>query len=103
MRRPGVRIILGRGAEGGMRAMRDKCARFTAILVAVFALLGVSAAAANGPVKGATYAGGAGREPGTFRAGEAVTFRVARNGTHVLNFTTKLGYNGKCGQGGGPN
>jgi hypothetical protein len=32
----------------------------------------------------------------------AVTFKVSSGGKRVLNFSTSLGYNGKCGQGGGP-
>jgi hypothetical protein len=31
-----------------------------------------------------------------------VTFQVSSNGRKVLNFKTRLGYDGKCGQGGGP-
>lgn len=32
----------------------------------------------------------------------AVTFNVPGGGKRILNFTTALGYDGKCGQGGGP-
>lgn len=32
----------------------------------------------------------------------AVTFKVPAGGKSILNFTTALGYDGKCGQGGGP-
>jgi hypothetical protein len=34
--------------------------------------------------------------------GASVTFTVAANGKRILGFSTSLGYNGKCGQGGGP-
>ena len=31
-----------------------------------------------------------------------VTFKVVDNGAAITNFRTQIGYNGKCGQGGGP-
>ncbi len=34
--------------------------------------------------------------------GVPVTFTVSANGKQVLSFSTQLGYDGKCGQGGGP-
>jgi hypothetical protein len=34
--------------------------------------------------------------------GVPVTFTVSANGKKVLSFSTQLGYDGKCGQGGGP-
>src|SRR6476620_7565763 len=60
----------------------------------LLAVAGATAQAASGPKRGATYTGKAG--------GETVSFTVSGNGKKVLNFTTRLGYNGKCGQGGGP-
>lgn len=47
-------------------------------------------------------------EPGSYsgttsKPGEVpVTFKVSANGKHILQFSTSLGYDGKCGQGGAP-
>jgi hypothetical protein len=41
---------------------------------------------------------GATSKPG----GVPVTFAVSANGKKVLSFKTQIGYDGKCGQGGGP-
>lgn len=55
------------------------------------------AAAAKAPVKGGHYTGATGGLGST-----PVSFGVSANGKRVVKFTTRLGYNGKCGQGGGP-
>jgi len=39
---------------------------------------------------------------GTTSEHGTVTFKVVANGAAITNFKTQLGYNGKCGQGGGP-
>jgi hypothetical protein len=39
---------------------------------------------------------------GTTSEHGAVTFKVVDNGAAITNFRTQIGYNGKCGQGGGP-
>jgi hypothetical protein len=70
----------------------------TVALIAASAIAAASAVAAGGPVKGATYKGRLVQKNGS----EPVSFKVARDGKHVLQFTTRLGYNGNCGQGGGP-
>ena len=36
------------------------------------------------------------------RAHGAVTFKVVSGGAAISNFKTQLGYNGTCGEGGGP-
>jgi hypothetical protein len=60
-------------------------------------------AARSRPVKGGTYRGKATLKGATRTIeGPAVTFKVSRNGKKILNFTSTLGYDGKCGQGGGP-
>jgi hypothetical protein len=61
-------------------------------------VLGASATAAKSPkapVKGATYTGSTSEQI-------PVTFGVAKSGRRIQGFTTRLGYNGQCGQGGGP-
>jgi hypothetical protein len=50
---------------------------------------------AGAPVKSGSYSG-VSSEKGL------VSFKVSANGKRILNFVTSLGYNGKCGQGGGP-
>jgi hypothetical protein len=66
-------------------------------VIATVALFGAGAQAA-GPAKGATYRGATGK-PGN----NPISFKVARDGRHVTGLSTHLGYDGKCGQGGGPN
>ncbi|MGH2886353.1 MAG: hypothetical protein ACRDPA_27260, partial [Solirubrobacteraceae bacterium] len=59
----------------------------------MFATAGV-AFAANRVIPG-TYSG-------TTSEHQPVTLKVVSNGDAITNFNTLLGYNGKCGQGGGP-
>lgn len=59
----------------------------------VFAMAG-AALAANEVTTG-SYSG-------TTSEHEPVTLKVVSNGHAITNFKTTLGYNGKCGQGGGP-
>ena len=63
--------------------------------LAPFALALAIAAYAAAPLKNATY-------KGTTSEHGAVSFKVSANGKKLLNFTGAIGYNGKCGQGGGP-
>jgi hypothetical protein len=51
--------------------------------------------AAKAPVKNGSYTGITSERIN-------VAFKVSANGKRVQNFTTSLGYDGKCGQGGGP-
>lgn len=44
----------------------------------------------------------AGTYSGTTSEHQPVTLKVVSNGDAITNFNTLLGYNGKCGQGGGP-
>ena len=77
------------------RARRRPRARHAAPLsVALCALLALAAVALARPARG-SYTG-------TTSESIAVTFKVSHNRQHVLNFMTEIGYNGKCGQGGGP-
>jgi hypothetical protein len=64
--------------------------------LAALALALLAASALAGVKKGATYRGT------TSEQRQAVSFKVSSNGRKILNFVTRLGYNGKCGQGGGP-
>lgn len=68
-------------------------------VVASLAAAGVLATA------GAAFAAGqvsAGSYKGTTTEGGPVTLKVVDGGHAITNFKTQLGYNGKCGQGGGP-
>jgi hypothetical protein len=58
-------------------------------------LLAATVAWAGKPVKGASYAA-------LSRQGEPLSFKVSSSGKQVQGFSTFLGYNGACGQGGGP-
>jgi hypothetical protein len=64
-------------------------------VAALLAALVTAAVAVAAPVRNGTYRGLTAR-------GANVTFKVSANGKKVLGFTTILGYDGKCGQGGGP-
>jgi len=84
------------GVTGGSRRQR------TRLLAPAFAgallLLVANATAVASPkalVKSAAY-------KGTNSERGPVTFEVSKNGRRIQAFTTELGYNGKCGQGGGP-
>jgi hypothetical protein len=55
----------------------------------------VAAKSVKGPLKGAAYGG-------TTSERVPVTFKVSGNGKRIVSFSTSLGYDGDCGQGGGP-
>lgn len=59
------------------------------------ALGAVALAATKPPHKAGLYSGSSAE-------GESVTFRVSSSGTSIESFKTTIGYNGKCGAGGGP-
>lgn len=65
------------------------------------ALVGCTVLATAGVALAATPLG-TGKYAGTTSEHGAVTFKVVSNGTAITSFKTTLGYNGKCGQGGGP-
>jgi hypothetical protein len=69
--------------------------RVTVMLGAAVALATASAAFAAGHVSAGSYSG-------TTSEHGPVTLKVASGGHAITNFKTQLGYNGKCGQGGGP-
>ncbi len=69
--------------------------RITIALVGCVALAMCSAALAAGGVRPGSYSGTT-SEHGT------VTFKAVSGGTALASFKSTLGYNGKCGQGGGP-
>ncbi|HEU0249996.1 MAG TPA: hypothetical protein VFR48_04655 [Solirubrobacteraceae bacterium] len=69
-----------------------KLASFGSVALLAFAAAGT--AVAKAPTKG--------NYQGLTSEKIAVTFEVSAGGKNILNFTTALGYNGKCGQGGGP-
>lgn len=82
--------------------IRPRSLRRRALAGAAIACLPLTVAAVagatkpvKGPIKGSAY-GGTTSEHG------AVTFMVSKNGKRIVNFKTNLGYNGHCGQGGGP-
>jgi hypothetical protein len=79
----------------GLRALP-----LAAVACMPLALLASGAAAkghgkSKGPVKGATYTG-------TTSEMETLSFKVSTSGRDVLSLTTDIGYDGACGQGGGP-
>ncbi len=77
-------------------AMRTLPTRGALLTVLVFALLALAAAAvAAKPLKRASYSG-------TTSEQTRVTFKVSRSGKQIEAFNARLGYNGHCGQGGGP-
>lgn len=79
-----------------MRTLRTRGPLLPMLAFALLALAAVAVAAkAPKPVKGATYSG-------TTSEQVPVTFKVSRSGNQIKAFTTRLGYNGHCGQGGGP-
>jgi len=77
------------------RAPRRPLTRRVALLSATLcALLALASVALARPARG-PYTG-------TTSESIAITFKVSHNRKHVLNLSTEIGYNGKCGQGGGP-
>ena len=69
--------------------------RVVGSLVAVGVLVTAGAALGAGKVATGSYAG-------TTSEHGAVAFKVVSHGTAITSFKTTLAYNGKCGQGGGP-
>jgi hypothetical protein len=65
-----------------------------AALILPLVLAAVALAANKAPRPG-TY-------EGTSSEKSPVTFKVSKGGTSVQSFKTDIGYDGKCGQGGGP-
>ena len=57
-------------------------------------LASAAVAWATAPAKNKTYSG-------TSSERSPLSFKVASNGKHVTSFATTIGYNGKCGAGGG--
>jgi hypothetical protein len=82
---------------GGRSGRRRRARGLLALALLGALLVCAAAAAAKAPVKGAKYTGVT-SSPGS----SPVTFAVSANGKRILKFTAHLGYNGKCGQGGGP-
>ena len=73
-------------------------ARRAALVIAAvlpLTVAGIATAAKKPPHPPGSYAG-------TSSENSPVTFKVSPNGKTVLEFTTAIGYDGKCGQGGGP-
>jgi hypothetical protein len=66
-----------------------------AILAAGVLLASAGAALAAAHASTGSYSGSTSER-------SAVSFKIVSNGAAITNFTTMLGYNGKCGQGGGP-
>lgn len=69
--------------------------RAAAVVLLVSLLLAAAALAAKKAPKAGTYAG-------TSSEKGPVTLKVAKGGGAVTGFKTDIGYDGKCGQGGGP-
>ena len=67
----------------------------TGTMACSLAVGAVALAAGKPPHKPGHY-GGASSE------GQRVSFEVSKSGTSIKNFKTSIGYNGKCGPGGGP-
>src|ERR1700733_7584301 len=66
-----------------------------AAVVAVAVTASLALAAKPHPVKGASYSGSTTEHT-------PVTFMVSASGKAIKHFASALGYNGACGQGGGP-
>jgi hypothetical protein len=69
--------------------------RLAAGLGAAVAVVAAGGAFAANHVSPGTYSGATSEH-------QPVTFKVASSGHAITNFKTTLSYNGKCGQGGGP-
>jgi hypothetical protein len=75
--------------------IRSRIGRSAVVLVAAGGLATAGVAlAATAPATGKYF--------GTNSEHDSVTFKVVQHGTAITGFKTTLGYNGKCGQGGGP-
>lgn len=92
--RPRVFAVSGPGhVQWATEAMR-RPGRIGWLVVAAL-LLSAAAAMAMANAKSGSY-------KGTTSESSAVTFKITGGGHTILNFSTTLGYNGKCGSGGGP-
>lgn len=80
---------------GRRRARNRRALRTTAIALLFTPVLASVALAAGKAPKAGTY-------EGTSSEKGPVTLEVAKGGTAVVGFKTAIGYDGKCGQGGGP-
>lgn len=81
------------GSSSGPRGRRMRGAAVAVLVVSL--LLAAAALAAKKAPKAGTY-------EGTSSEKGSVVLEVAKGGTGVLGFKTAIGYDGKCGQGGGP-
>lgn len=81
----------GSGRPRGWRRVRGAVA---SALIISLVLAAVALAAKKAPKPGA-YAGISSEK-------SPVTFKVSKGGVSVQGFKTAIGYDGKCGQGGGP-
>jgi hypothetical protein len=79
---------------GRSRYLRLRGALAAGLLLSLI-LAAVALAAKQPSPKPGSYAG-------TSSEKSPVTFKVSKSGTSIESFKTALGYNGKCGQGGGP-
>jgi hypothetical protein len=79
-------------ARHGRKRMKKLWVPTLAIPAAVLSTAAVAWATA--PAKNKTYSG-------TSSERSPISFKVASNGKHVTSFATTIGYNGKCGAGGG--
>ena len=77
------------------RTARSARAALLIVLALALTVVGIASAAKQPPHPPGSYAG-------TSSENSPVTFKVSPNGKTVLAFTTAIGYDGKCGQGGGP-
>lgn len=85
------------------RAPRSRIGLLASLLACALLCFGAAAFAAKAHGKHAKHTQPGSYSGKTAKPGEVpVTFMVSANGKKILNFSTTLGYNGKCGQGGGP-
>ncbi|MDE3069770.1 MAG: hypothetical protein KGJ43_03485 [Acidobacteriota bacterium] len=83
--------------EAARKSVRSAPSRNALAAGLVVALLAgaASAPAAKAPAKGRTFRG-------TTSERGSVTLTLTPNGRRITSFSTSIGYNGKCGPGGGP-
>ncbi len=77
------------------RARGGRIRQVAAVVLVVSLLLAAAALAAKKAPKAGTY-------EGTSSEKSPVTLKVSKGGRAVVGFKTAIGYDGKCGQGGGP-
>lgn len=83
--------------SSGAGHLVGRAARPFLMLAVVCALLAASAVALA-----ASHAVKSGHYSGTTSEGQPISFKVSADGKRVLKFATFIGYDGKCGAGGGP-